>query len=74
MSATSEQDEKAGKAKGRKPRSVVFGPCGDCAFYMDEETPEQHTTGVCHGAPPQRGLGWPVVAATASGCATFRPR
>ncbi len=51
----------------------IYGPCGKCAFFRNEETPAQHETGRCHGAPPMSASGWPVVHRDYVGCAVFRP-
>jgi hypothetical protein len=52
----------------------VFGPCGDCAFYIaGEGLGSTVGKGRCHGFPPISGL-WPGVPAVAAGCSIFRAR
>lgn len=59
-------DEKKRASKGKK-----HGPCGECVYFHDEETPKEHVTGRCHGLPP--GAFWPVVPRVAAGCSLFEP-
>lgn len=56
-----------------RSKKKVFGPCGDCAFFDRRGMKANRISGRCHGAPPAAN-GWPVIEATAPGCAVFLPK